>query len=256
MKKINILALGTAAVLSMTFFATSCQKDVAPTIPPAATPAVSYEFSEEFDDMAAAVERGWSIKNLSFPIGANAWGQGRYENNLGGSKAGKVIGFPAFSATKGPYDYASVDATCVNNAGVINCWLISPQTKVKDGDSLTFWTRAMNDQDWSNFAKDRMQVRMNAVDGSTDVGATATSIGNFATMLLDINPNLANNDPNGYPQAWRQYKGVVSGVGNTPKPARFAFRYVSASNGITTSGLSGTNASSLIGIDQFKFMTK
>jgi hypothetical protein len=256
MKKINFLLLGIMMVLFSAFFITACQKDTPPAAVAPTPPPVSYEYTEEFDDMSMAISKGWIIKNNSNPTGPNAWGQGRYENNLGGNKSGRVIGFPAFSASKSPFDFASVDATCVNNIGIINCWLISPETMVKDGDSLTFWTRAMNDQDWNNFAKDRMEVRANYVNGSANVGTGATTVGDFTSLLLNINPTMANNDPNGYPQAWRQYKGVVTGVGNTLKKARFAFRYVSAADGITTGGISGTNASSLIGIDLFKFMSK
>lgn len=250
MKKINII-LGTAFVLaSMSFIISSCKKDVAPSTPASPTPVVNNSIFEEFDDVSEAVTKGWVIKNNSNPAGANAWGQGRYENNLGGSKAGRVIGMPAYSASKSPFDYVSVDATCVNSVGAINCWLISPQTTVKNGDVLSFFTRAMNDQDWSNFAKDRMQVRANFVDGSVDCGVSAADSGKFMTRLLDINPTMANNDPGGYPQAWRKYTITISGLATRTK-ARFAFRYLSATG--VSGGLGGTNASSLIGVDQFEF---
>ncbi len=248
MKSIKII-LGTfAVILGLSILIVSCQKDGSPAAPaPTPEPPPSFSFSEEFDDVSQLAAKGWVIKNNSNPIGSNAWGQGRYENNLGGSKAGKVIGMPAFSASKSPYDFISVDATCVNNKGEINCWLITPQTTVKNGDVLTFYTRAMNDQDWSNFAKDRLQVRANYIDGSADCGTTGSDFGKFTTLLGDVNPLYENNDPGGYPQVWAKGTITISGLA-APTKARFGFRYL-----CDDGGLGGAKASSLIGIDQLVF---
>ncbi len=248
MKKINTILFAAIGLVSITLVIASCTKDKAPT--PAAKPApvTTFSFAEEFDNVGDLAAKGWEIKNFSQPQGANAWGQGRYENNLGGNKAGKVIGMPAYSATNSPYDFISVDATAVNNAGIVNCWLLTPQTTVKNGDILSFWTRAMSDSDWNNFAKDRMQVRINTIDGSIDCGSNdSANVGKFTRVLLDINPTLANNDPGGYPQTWVKRTITLTGITGTPK-ARFGFRYFNP-NG----GLSGANASSLIGIDQLIF---
>jgi hypothetical protein len=248
MKSIKILFLGVSLILSLSVLIVSCQKDGSPTAPaPAPAAAPSFSFAEEFDNVSDLAAKGWVIKNNSNPIGSNAWGQGRYENNLGGNKAGKVIGMPAFSATKSPYDFISVDATCVNNKGEINCWLITPQTTVKNGDVLSFYTRAMNDQDWNNYAKDRLQVRANFIDGSTDCGTTGSDFGKFTTLLGDINSTYANNDPGGYPQVWRKATVTIAGLA-APTKARFAFRYL-----CDDGGLSGAKATSLIGIDQLVF---
>jgi hypothetical protein len=169
---------------------------------------------------------------------------------VGGSKAGLVIGMPAYSAHNDPHDFVSVDATCVNSAGEVNCWLITPQTTVKNGDVITFYSKAMNDQDWGNYAQDRMQLRANFVDGSTDCGTGSNDFGKFTTILADINPTLANNDPGGYPQVWTKYTITISGL-TSPKLARFGFRYL-APNG----GLGGLNPSSLVGVDEFNFVSK
>jgi hypothetical protein len=251
MKK-NIYTLTATAILFATISLVSCKKDVAPaTVPTPATP-ISFSFSEEFDNVGNLAEKGWLIKNNSDPTGANAWGQGRYENNLGGSKSGLVIGMPAYSANNSPFDFISVDATCVNTKGNVNCWLITPQTTVKNGDILTFYTSSMDDSQWSNFSKDRMQVRMNSVDGSTNCGTSGTDFGNFTKLLLDINPTYANNFGSttftaGYPEKWTKATITISGL-TAPTKARFGFRYLAFDG-----GLSGATASSLIGVDKLEF---
>lgn len=57
---------------------------------------------------------------------------------------------------------------------------------------------------------------------STNAGTTETSVGDFSTLLLDINPTLV---PSGYPNAWTQYTVTISGV-PTPTSGRLAFRYL------------------------------
>ena len=248
MKNTKLYTAVSASILLVILAITSCQKDVAPAPKPVVPAATTFAFAEEFDNVGEIAGRGWVITNRSNPQGANAWGQGRYENNLGGNKAGKVIGMPAYSASTSPYDFISVDATAVNDAGTVNCWLVSPQTTVKNGDKLTFYTCAMSDSDWNNFAKDRLQVRINDNDASANVGTVDTAnVGGFNKILLDINPTLANNDPNGYPQVWRLYTITINNM-PVAKKARFGFRYFNPSG-----GLSGANASSLIGIDKLEF---
>jgi len=68
------------------------------------------------------------------------------------------------------------------------------------------------------------------------------SVGDFTTLLLDINPTLASG---GYPQAWTQYVITLSGLGG-PTSGRIAFRYF-----VTDAGISGSN-SDYIGIDTLK----
>ncbi len=250
MKK-NIFALSVTALLFTSIAIVSCKKDVAPDPTPKAAVVATNSFSEEFDNVGDIAAKGWLIKNNSDPAGASAWRQGRYENNLGGNKAGKVIGMPAYSASQTPYDFISADATSVNDRGNINCWLISPQTTVKNGDVLSFYTRAMDDSDWNNFAKDNMQVRANFVDGSSDCGVNATDFGKFTRLLLEMNPTYANNAataaPLGYPQVWTLKTIVIAGLA-APTKARFAFRFLA-----TDGGLSGTVGTSLIGIDKLEF---
>jgi hypothetical protein len=44
---------------------------------------------------------------------------------------------------------------------------------------------------------------------STNVGSTATGVGDFTTLLLDINPNYTTNC---YPDVWTQFTVTLSGL--------------------------------------------
>ena len=74
---------------------------------------------------------------------------------------------------------------------------------------------------------------------SQDVGATATDVGDFTTLLLDINPTYTTS---GYPNGWTNFLVTLSGLGG-PVTGRLAFRYF-----VEGGGPSGAN-SDVIGID-------
>ena len=52
-------------------------------------------------------------------------------------------------------------------------------------------------------------MRASTAGASTDVGTTATSVGVFTTLLLDINPTYTHT---GYPNVWTQFTVTMSGV--------------------------------------------
>ena len=56
---------------------------------------------------------------------------------------------------------------------------------------------------------DRLQVRISTNGASTNVGSTATGVGDFTTLLLDINLNYTTN---GYPNVWTQFTVTLSGL--------------------------------------------
>ena len=60
---------------------------------------------------------------------------------------------------------------------------------------MTFWTRTTT----ANPFPDRLQVRMSTAGASSNVGTTATDVGDFTTLLLDINPTYTVG---GYPEVW------------------------------------------------------
>ena len=74
---------------------------------------------------------------------------------------------------------------------------------------------------------------------SQDVGSTAMSVGDFTTLLLDINPTYTTT---GYPTGWTNFVVTLSGI-PSPVQGRLAFRYF-----VENGGPSGAN-SNHIGID-------
>src|SRR4029079_15317084 len=86
-------------------------------------------------------------------------------------------------------------------------------------------------------------VRMSTNGTSSNVGATTTSVGDFGTLLLDLNPTYAIS---GYPNGWTQYFIVLSGLGS-PVKGRLAFRYF-----VESGGPNGPN-SDYIGIDSVSY---
>jgi hypothetical protein len=200
-------------------------------------------FIEEFDTVGNLESRGWLLVNNSEPIGRTGWKQGKYE--LGGKYGGDVVGFQAYSANNAPTDFAAADITAASDPGglpaTISAWMITPSIVVKNGDEISFYTRC------ASTTPDRLQVRANYTDETTDVGNTAESVGKFSNLLLDINPGLTSS---AYPKTWTKYTITVAGLTAAVQKARFAFRYY-----VTNGGNSGAN-SDMIGIDRFSFTSK
>ncbi len=84
---------------------------------------------------------------------------------------------------------------------------------------------------------------MSLAGASVNCGTLADDVGDFTTLLLEINPTLAVG---GYPNVWTQYSVTISGVA-APTQGRFAFRYY-----VTNGGPSGSN-SDYIGVDLFEY---
>jgi len=182
----------------------------------------SAQLTENFDNITTLTGAGWFMQNNSQPVGSTGWFQG---NNTV---------FAAFNGAATAYIGANYNNT--GNTGTISNWLIAPTMTLRNGDVIAFYTR----QAVSTYA-DRLQVCMSTNGASTNVGTTATSVGDFSTLLLDINPTLTGT---GYPEAWTLYSITISGL-TAPTSGRIAFRYF-----VTNAGFSGTN-SDYIGIDNF-----
>lgn len=181
-------------------------------------------FNEDFATVAP-LPAGWASQNLSNPVGSTGWFQGN------------TTVFPSQAGAATAYIGANFNNTA--GAGTISNWLFTPNISIKNGDVFTFYTRTVSSPAFA----DRLQVRMSLNGASTNAGTTETSVGDFSTLLLDINPTLT---PAGYPNAWTQYTVTISGV-PAPTSGRLAFRYF-----VTSGGPSGAN-SDYIGIDEAKY---
>ena len=181
------------------------------------------DFSEGFEDITNLP--GWYMQNNSAPVGLTNWFQGNTD---------------VFSAHAGaPTSYIGANFNNTAGAGTISNWLLTPQLNLSNGDTFSFWTRTADGSIWA----DRLQVRLSTAGASTNVGTSATDVGDFTELLLEINPTQVGT---GYPQVWTQYTVTLSGLAPGAS-GRFALRYY-----VTDGGPSGNN-SNYIGIDTVEY---
>ena len=182
---------------------------------------------------ATPLPAGWQQQNRSVPAGTGVnatWRQGTADP------------FPANSGV--PTSYIKCDWRSTTTVGTISNWLFTPVINIKNGDVLTFYTRVPIDATTLRVEfPDRMQVRLSTNGASTNVGTTATSVGDFNRLLLDINPNLTVFD---YPTEWKRFTVTISGIA-APVTGRIAFRYF-----VTNGGTDGAN-SNVVGLDDVTY---
>ncbi|MEO7323759.1 MAG: S8 family serine peptidase [Dokdonella sp.] len=179
-------------------------------------------FTQDFDDVTTLPGLGWLQLNHSTTVGTSNWFQGSAT-------------LTAFNGAPTAYIGANFNNTTGTNT--ISNWLVTPSITFTGGSSFAFYTRTITT---SNFP-DRLQVRLctDTPANCSNVGVTATDVGNFTSLLLDINPTLAVG---GYPNAWTQFT-IPSASLPTSGTGRIALRYF-----VTSGGPSGAN-SNFIGID-------
>lgn len=193
--------------------------------------------SENFGNVAPGlINGGWEIINHSQPgPGSTSWFQGN------------STVFPAHLGA--PDSYAGANFNAGSGVSTLSDWLILPPTTLQNGAQLSFFTRTTDPGPTPAAGPfpDRLQVRMSQNGASTNVGTTATDVGDFTTLLLDINPTYTVTTSctatNGscYPTVWTQFTVNLTGISGSPK-GRIAFRY------FVESGGTGAN-SDYIGID-------
>ena len=207
----------------------------------AAGTVAAQSFTEEFDDITLLAGQGWFFQNNSSPIGILSWApstEERVTRDRGDFQGNDAV-FPAYSG--GPTSYIADNYNAGAGVATISDWLLTHQVCFVDGDDLTFWTRTAEGSIWP----DRLQVRLSLAGASTNVGTGPEDVGDFTTLLQDVNPTLAVG---GYPEVWTQFTATVTGA-PTPTCGRFAFRYY-----VTGGGPSGNN-SNFIGLDLVQFTT-
>ncbi|TDH25611.1 hypothetical protein EXU57_12975 [Segetibacter sp. 3557_3] len=207
----------------------SCVNDKYLIAPP---PVADQSFVEEFDTVSAASNRGWKFLNVSESKGPNIWQQ-----------AGAVTPwFEAYSSHGSNVGFIGADYTSTSAAAaIISNWLVSPVVTLQNGDTISFYTRAVIYADGAGDSTDyanRLQLRLSTNGESTNVGSAADP-GDFTRGLIDINPNLEafsllNPIATAFPYRWTRFQVTLFGL-QEPVRGRFAFRYFvegAGSNGI------------------------
>ena len=141
---------------------------------------------------------GWDFHNQSNPIG---------------QPQGYFLTSTAHSGTQG----LGVSYQAGSGVSTLSDWAVLPVQTLNDGDVFSFWSEAP----FSDSFPDRMQVRLSVNGASANTGVTEFDVGDFTTLLLDINPNYTTTD---YPLSWTQFSITLSGLGG-PVSGRLAFRY-------------------------------
>lgn len=172
---------------------------------------------------AIPLPTGWASQNLSGPtIGSTNWFQG----NSGV--------FPSFNGA--PTAYIAANFNNVAGSGTISNWLFTPEVPLANGNIISFYTRGTG-----SIFPDRLQLRLSTSGSSVNAGTSETSVGDFTTLLLDINSTYGT-----YPDTWTLFTVTLSGLSG-PTTGRFAFRYF-----VEDGGPAGNN-SDYMGIDQVTY---
>lgn len=169
----------------------------------------------------------WAMTNQSSPLGSTGWFQG-----------GSGTTFPGHEGGQTSYIGANFNNTS-GGTGVISNWLITPVKNLKDGDKMKFWTRVPAASSWN----DRLEVRTST--GTMTLPSGSSGVGSFTKVEMIVNDAMNLT----YPEVWTEYTITLSGIGTTPTPVNFAFRY-----NVTGAGPSGTD-SNFIGIDTVKIIS-
>jgi len=245
MNKRNSPLIGFILLMFSSVLISSCgeDKETAKSTQPA-----SLSYHEEFDSMQRVIDKGWKGVNLSDPLGGDSWQQGSFvADNVKGGPFFSRISSHSYKASAN--EHAFVPYTAGSDLSFINCWLITPELSMKNGDIISFWTTTGDPVSFP----DRMQVWLNPTSNSYNVGRSATETGDFTVKLLDINPNLSPTAyPVGYPSTWTKFEIVISGLpnGTIPQKHRVGFRYYVKDGG------PGGSVSDEIGIDDFDFISQ
>jgi MYXO-CTERM domain-containing protein len=180
-----------------------------------------------------ALPAGWSTTNLSANnVGGLPWLTGTAIVN----QEGDVIVSPFEGSGFALVSFRAV----ASGAGTINTWLFTPViSNIANGDRFSFFTTTTPNSAYP----DRLELRLNASNTGTNVGATTSSVGDFTITLASVNPTL---EVGGYPEGWTQITGTVSGLA-APVNGRVALRYF-----VTDGGPGGAN-SNIIGVDSFVY---
>ena len=213
-------------ISSVSLCAATASAYAAASVPTSPTPKAAVSaINEGFDDVNVLLERGWIEQNNSEPLGTQIWYQGLPAQ------------FSSYDGDLNSYIAANYHAT--SGDGVISDWLVTPLLAFNGGATASFFTRSASSPT-SPFV-DRLQVRLCIGADCSNVGTSATDVGDFDTVLLDINPNYLTG---GYPSTWTQQ--ILSDLPSSGT-GRIAMRYF-----VESGGPSGDN-SNYIGIDRFAF---
>ncbi|MBC7773719.1 MAG: choice-of-anchor J domain-containing protein [Pyrinomonadaceae bacterium] len=162
-------------------------------------------YSEGFEGLTPAgggqfgppqlIARGWTFRNQSSPVGSSSW----YGSD-GVASFSPHTGHQVLAA-----DFGSTNSN-QSNAMISNWAILPPIAGLAAGDIMRFFATGS-----IYLRPDRLQVRYSP-SGGTSTGSSASDVGDFTQVLVDIHPIPRSS-------TWSGYEVTVPGSG------RLAFRY-------------------------------
>jgi len=162
---------------------------------------------EDFADVDTLPAQGWSIANLSDPVGVTTWEQG-------------IPG--VFSSYEGAPDaYAAADLAATQGwPATISLWLITPLIDFGPNSisarALDLYARALPG------AANRLVVRQCLASAGEACDVPASGVGGFTTALIEINRDLLVD---GFPVTWTHFVATPADGLATAGFGRIAFHY-------------------------------
>ncbi|MGE5519141.1 MAG: choice-of-anchor J domain-containing protein [Candidatus Dadabacteria bacterium] len=193
-------------------------------------PILTNSFTQEFDTFTVLTKHGWGTRLFRSDYVSQGWEYGNMK-----VKPAYIGNAYSFRSDPGEYVYAGHSYTPDT---VISMWMFTPPVEMKNGDRISFYTV----DDTLPASINRLQVRLNPSDTTSDVGTTAMGAGQFTYLISDINRSQL---PQGYPQNWTKMEYTISGLPGTIR-SRIAFRYFIYSRDTIKAGA--------IGVDLFQFV--
>lgn len=162
---------------------------------------------EDFARVEALPAHGWSIVNLSDPIGVTTWEQG----------IANV--FPSYEGA--PDAYAAADLAAAQGwPANVSLWLVTPLIDFGPNSisarAFDFYARAVPG------AANRLVVRQCLMSKTETCEAPTSGVGGFATTLLEINRDLVVD---GFPDTWTHFIATPADGLATVGKGRIAFHY-------------------------------
>jgi hypothetical protein len=185
------------------------------------SPQVAVSSLTEGFENVSALAPNWAFVNNSDPgpIAPPAtWSQGLTTTSGYASQSGASNSFAqvTFASTAG-------DGTQAN--GTISNWLITPELDFSQGGTFSFFARTSNDT--INTFSEFLEVRQSTAGSSTNVGTTATSVGDFTSVVGTVGSLTTLGALQS--TSWQQFTFSVPATAGT---GRLAFRSFATNGGV------------------------
>ena len=142
--------------------------------------------------------------------------------------------FDAQAGAPGSYVAMNFNNARLNAEDTTSTWLLTPEISLADRTMISFCTRTVTASPFP----DRLVVRISTNGDSVNVGEGPLEVGDFQTVLFDINPS---HIVGGYPEDWELFETELKGFGDAT--GRIAFHYLNEFMNVN---------GNYIGIDSFR----